>query len=77
VAVSVHAPVLIVPVGGDSRDGFMVDLGSVAVQNTLLIPDQQARACIDAFGIKLDSFKVSRSVWEAGQISPCGGVGQI
>ena len=58
VAVNVHAPVLIVPISETSSDGFMVDLGSIAVQNTLLVPDQ--KAYIDAFGIRLDSFKVSR-----------------
>lgn len=65
VEVAVHAPVLILPISESSKDGFMVDLGSVAIQNTLLIPDQsQVQVGIDAYGIKLDSFKVSRSVVE-------------
>lgn len=63
VEVAVNAPVLILPISETSRDGFMVDLGSLAIQNTLLVPDQsQVQVGIDAYGIKLDSFKVSRSV---------------
>ena len=67
-AVKVHAPVLILPISETSRDGFMADLGSVAIQNTILVADQQARVSIDAYGIKLDSIKVSRS---GGKISWC------
>ena len=63
VEVAVHAPVLILPISETSRDGFMVDLGSLAVRNTLLIPDQSlVQVGVDAYGIKLDSFKISRLV---------------
>ena len=63
IEVGVHAPVLILPVGEHSDQGLMVDLGSLAIRNTLLTPDQsQVRVGIDAYGIKLDSFKVSRWV---------------
>ena len=56
-----QAPVLILPVSEHSDQGFMIDLGSLAIQNTILVPDQsQVRVGIDAYGIKLDSFKVSR-----------------
>ena len=61
VEVIVQAPVLLLPISEQSDQGFMVDLGSVAIQNTLIVPDQsQVRVGIDAYGIKLDSFKVSR-----------------
>ncbi len=62
--VVVHAPVLIIPVvksDGKSTDGLMIDLGCLNVKNTLLVPDQsQIRVGIDAYGIKLEAFKVSR-----------------
>ena len=59
--VSVHAPVLVLPVSETSKEGFMVDLGSLAIENTLLIPDQSVgQLGVDAYGIKLDSFKISR-----------------
>jgi len=57
----VHAPVLVLPVSEESPQGFMMDFGSVSIQNTLIIPDHTAgHIGIDAYGIKLDSFKVSR-----------------
>ena len=63
VEVTAHAPVIIFPVSESSNQGFMMDLGSLAIQNTLLVPDQsQRRVGIDAYGIKLESFKVSRLV---------------
>lgn len=59
--VKVHAPVLLIPTNQRSEQGIMVDLGSLAVQNTLLIPDQSAgNIGIDAYGITLNSFKISR-----------------
>lgn len=61
VDVVVHAPVLFLPVSEESPQSFVLDLGSVSIQNTLLIPDHTAgNIGIDAYGIKLDSFKVSR-----------------
>jgi hypothetical protein len=66
VNVIVHAPVLIIPRQGFTDKeglghGFMVDLGCLEVKNTLIVPDQsQVRVGIDAYGIKLESFKVSR-----------------
>ena len=56
-----HAPVLILPFSEDSDQAFMVDLGSLDIKNTLLMPDQsQLHVGIDAYGIKLESFKASR-----------------
>ena len=55
---SVHAPVFLLPLNDEMDQALMVDLGSLTVKNTLLTPDQQHS--IDAFGVKLDSFKVSR-----------------
>ena len=63
VEVTVNAPVVLLPVSEVSDQCFMIDMGSLAVQNTLLIPDKsQVRVGIDAYGIKLESFKVSRYV---------------
>ena len=63
VDVKVHAPVMLIPTSQQSTQGIMVDLGSVAVQNTLLIPDKSANNIgIDAYGITLNAFKISRWV---------------
>ena len=58
VDVSVHAPVFLLPLNDAMDQAVMVDLGSLTVKNTLLTQNQ--KHCIDAFGVKLDSFKVSR-----------------
>ena len=58
--VTVHAPVLVVPLTDQMEQGLMVDLGSVNIENTLLVPDPSSNVAIDAYGVKLDSFKVSR-----------------
>ena len=58
VDVSVQAPVFLLPLNESMNQALMVDLGSLNVKNTLLVPDQEHS--IDAFGINLDAFKVSR-----------------
>lgn len=55
---SVHAPVFFLPLNDAMDQAVMVDLGSLNVKNTLLSPDQEHS--VDAFGVKLDAFKVSR-----------------
>lgn len=58
VDISVQAPVFLLPLNESTNQALMVDLGSFSVKNTLLAPDQEHS--IDAFGVKLDAFKVSR-----------------
>ena len=58
VDVSVHAPVFFLPLNDAMTQALMIDLGSLSVKNTLLQPDQEHS--IDAFGVNLDAFKVSR-----------------
>ena len=53
-----HAPVLLLPISELSPQAFMVDLGSLSVQNMLLEPEEGVG--IDAYGINLDSIKASR-----------------
>ena len=53
-----HAPVFFLPLNDTMDQAVMVDLGSLNVKNTLLSPDQEHS--VDAFGVKLDAFKVSR-----------------
>ena len=55
---SVHAPVFILPLSDVMDQAVMVDLGSLSVKNTVIALDQEHS--IDAFGVKLDAFKVSR-----------------
>ena len=55
---SVHAPVFFLPLNDTMNQALMVDLGSLSVKNTLLVPDQEHS--IDAFGVNLEAFKVSR-----------------
>lgn len=56
--VSVHAPVFLLPLNDAMDQALMVDLGSLTARNTLLMPDQEHS--IDAFGVNLEAFKVSR-----------------
>ena len=56
--VSAHAPVLLLPVSETSAQAFMLDLGSISIKNMLLPLDEGAG--IEAYGINLDSLKVSR-----------------
>ena len=58
VDISVHAPVFFLPLNYAMDQAVMVDQGSLKIKNTVLNPDHEHS--IDAFGVKLDAFKVSR-----------------
>lgn len=63
VNVNVSAPVFLFPLTRDSNQSLMVDLGSLAVQNSLKsIESGGESVTLDAYIIQLQSFKISRSV---------------
>ncbi len=61
--ISVHAPVLFLPLGDETVQCLMIDLGNLSLRNALKAePDTAERVAVDEYTISLTSFKVSRYV---------------
>ncbi len=62
--ISVHAPVLFMPMAEDSTQCLMIDLGNLDLRNALkAAPNTAEHVVVDEYTVNLTAFKVSRYLY--------------